>query len=717
MIRAAAVLAIASMALVATPAAANCPPQFHSPANYELGGGPIDTSAPVLGSIALANLNGDEWLDLVIGTTEFGRRSRGLLWMMGGPNATFGPVRVTHADTAFGSIAVADFDRDRDDDVIAFSYSRPLELVLFRNDGGHLVRAAAFPRAAASDVETGDFNGDARPDFAVVETNGANVTLMLGRGDGTFEERTFAVDGARFGSRVVAADFDRDGHDDLAVPHTTDGSVLVLLSAPTGGFRPTVVHQLGRGAADLQVAHVDGDGYPDLLVQFFMPALAVIRNVRSAPAFGHLTYSLSAEPETVAAGRFGRGALPAVAATERGALRIYSAQTIVELGRFMLFGPPTFPARDLAVADLDGDGDDDIVAAGATNITVLRSNGDGSFDAPSSLMEANAIADFTGDGRPDVLSGLAAAVGRGDGTFIGGPRGVNRMNAYTPAIADLDGDGLLDYVYNERSPSGELRVGLSRGDGSFDVREQRVPGGFAAGDPQLADVNGDARPDLIVLVAPNRTVQRIAILHGNGDGTFGYASELDGSFDGVRTGDFNRDGRPDLLATRSFGQATVMLGDGFGGFTPGPNVGPLRSASTTVADVDGDRYDDIVSVTSFTRLTLLRSRGDGTFQPNDIPFASLPWGNSQKPIVADLDADGFRDILIVEDPLDELRLGFAQMLLADGRGGFRPAMVMRTSGTGTVVVGDLNGDRRPDLVDAGFVRLSTQCPARRRSTN
>ena len=118
----------------------------------------------------------------------------------------------------------------------------------------------------------------------------------------------------------------------------------------------------------------------------------------------------------------------------------------------------------------------------------------------------------------------------------------------------------------------------------------------------------------------------------------------------MRTGDFNRDGRPDLLTMRPFAQATVMLGHGFGGFGPGV----ARRLSPQREHCRGRRrrrcYDDIVSVSGFTRVALLRSRGDGTFQRDELPLKTLPWGNMQKPLVADLDGDGFRDLVIVEDP-------------------------------------------------------------------
>src|SRR5262245_37154419 len=83
------------------------------------------------------------------------------------------------------------------------------------------------------DAAIGDFNEDGRPDL--VSVNGASVSLLFGRGDGTFEPpRIFETHVQS--QDVVSGDFDEDGHLDLAMPNEFAGSVLVLLGDGAGDF-------------------------------------------------------------------------------------------------------------------------------------------------------------------------------------------------------------------------------------------------------------------------------------------------------------------------------------------------------------------------------------------------------------------------------------------------------------------------------------------------
>ena len=128
------------------------------------------------------------------------------------------------------------------------------------------------------------------------------------------------------------------------------------------------------------------------------------------------------------------------------------------------FGPPLhrsvgFNPLWVAVADFDGDGIPDVVTTDSHVIRFLKGTGDGTLEDPvetPALPAANFLraADFNGDGIPDLAlgallapSGLAIALGNGDGTFqppINAPGFVSEANSL--AIADFDRDGNLDIV-------------------------------------------------------------------------------------------------------------------------------------------------------------------------------------------------------------------------------------------------------------------------------
>jgi hypothetical protein len=76
-------------------------------------------------------------------------------------------------------------------------------------------------------VVTGDFNNDGQTDFAVTNSIEAKVTVLLGKGDGTFPtKQDFPV--ARGPVMLAVADFDRDGRRDMATANTTANNVTVL---------------------------------------------------------------------------------------------------------------------------------------------------------------------------------------------------------------------------------------------------------------------------------------------------------------------------------------------------------------------------------------------------------------------------------------------------------------------------------------------------------
>src|SRR5712692_693007 len=193
------------------------------------------------------------------------------------------------------------------------------------------------------------------------------------------------------------------------------------------------------------------------------------------------------------------------------------------------------------------------------------------------------------------------------------------------ASGDFNGDGKMDLaIANFGDPNahddGGVSILLGNGDGTFQAQKNVVVGKNPCPDLYLpcviatADYNGDGRLDLAVLNA-NDTV---SVLLGNGDGTFQAHVDYttgNGAI-ALRLGDVNGDQRPDLIVLQAgAGSVGILLANGDGTFqnhadhSTGSNPGSLA-----VLDVNGDGKLDLVMSVGFLGIETLFGNGDGTFQ-------------------------------------------------------------------------------------------------------
>jgi len=246
--------------------------------------------------------------------------------------------------------------------------------------------------------------------------------------------------------------------------------------------------------------------------------------------------------------------------------------------------------------------------------------------APGSTI---ATGDMNGDGIPDIVA-LEPDASRVDivtvdvqgGFTLASPQVFTDIRAMTSlAVADVNGDGILDVIISDGSGSAAgVRVLFNDGHGTLAADVSYPTEAISGSGPAsvtAADLNGDGLPDLITANGRDGTV---SVLLNNGDGTFAApVSYPAGTYSvTVAVADVNGDGLPDLVVVDAGGDSVqVLLNDGQGGFAaPLPQGVGAHPVALTLSDINGDgKIDVVVADRDDNTAGILLGRGDGSFAP------------------------------------------------------------------------------------------------------
>ncbi len=350
------------------------------------------------------------------------------------------------------------------------------------------------------------------------------------------------------------------------------------------------------------------------------------------------------------------------------------------------------PAR-VVIADLDGDGKPDVVVANVYDGTVYIYRNISTNGTLATASFAPPVI-FTIGGGSDSLWGLA--------------------------VADLDGDGRLDIVvanrnFNNVSIFQNLSVPGSLTTNSFAARVD-IPVAGTPASVAVMDLDGDGRPEIITANTGSNTVSVLRnLVVGGVITTNSFAPPVNfavgpGPFS-VAIADLDGDGKPDVVTVNngSSSQALSVLRNvstlGNIAFTTNVNIpGLAGSYALAIGDLDGDGKLDVVvgSQSGGQAVSVFRNTSTpGSFTTNSVAphvdFAAGGWVNSVA--LGDLDGDGKPDVVAaLQSPsrLDVFRNTSTPGIITNSSLA-SPIVFSSGSNPNGVVIGDLDGDGRPDV--------------------
>jgi subtilisin family serine protease len=620
---------------------------------------PTNPSGYLPTSVASGDFNGDGKMDWVVSNGG----SNDLWVYLGNGDGTAQLPRIIHLTGAAPLQVVAADLRNIGilDLVVAETDSQTVGVLLGNGDGTFQAETTYFVPGPPLSVGVADVNADGKLDIVVGITGANPLVTLLGNGTGTFGP-PISSEGSNsisFSTAVlVLKDLNGDGLPDVTL--VDNGSLAgahSYLSNGDGTFKHAsffFVDALPVLVTSVAVADVDGDGCPDAVT---VEALGLARIFKGS-CDGNFSFS--------------------------NALTLGAGEAPVSV----------------ALADMNGDGNPDIVTGGgyfgvgdygeeASNlVTVLLGDGKGNFSNPKVCraepdLYGLAVADLNGDGKPEVIAAsqstdtAIAMLNDGQGNLIG-PTGsyvgyitapgdqLDSVNAPYGGflVQDLNGDGKTDLAFIEAPPNGSspwyLATLINDGTGHFGsfARAPVADAGTVPVAYALGDFRNLGRPDFIAWENFQGN-PALVYLPNNGTGQFGrqqITSFNPGQFGTsglVAVGDFNGDGKTDFVlitSAPSGSQLVFFQGNGDGTFQVGGSV-PLSTALPPfmifVGDYNRDGkldilvwvYDNVVGTTNHNVYEFL-GNGDGTFSPAKLILPNFGFFG-----MADLNNDGHPDIV------------------------------------------------------------------------
>jgi hypothetical protein len=578
-------------------------------------------------SLAVGNLNNDNWLDLIITNEE--KNTLGIFF--GFDYASFdekSPCQTGIPSSPY-AVATGDFNNDDQLDVVSANHYISNIGVFLGYGDGNFTSIMTYSNVVASHpwaVAVGDFNNDNFLDITVANWGIDNVGVVLGYGNGSFGMPTmYSTD---FGSHPLAmavGDFNNDSNLDITVCNWNRGNIGLFLGYGNGTFRSMVAFSTGHdsGPTAISIADINNDAHLDIIV-----ANEVSNNM--GIFFGH-----------------GNGS--------------FAEQTVYSTG-------DSSAPYCTAVGDFNNDHYLDIVVANfnADNIGVFFGYGNGTFgnfetyetgvgSGPAYVK----IGDFNNDKQLDLVvinensGNVGIFFGYGDGTFtsMAVVPLMGSSGALSVVVGNFNNDTRLDFAVAD-PVSDSIRIFIGSGSRPFGGQTT-----FSVGDdshPSFVAIGHFNNDNLLDIAITNYATNSLGILLGYGNRIFSnittYSTGDNSHPSSLAVGNFNNDSLTDIVVANSVSNnIVVFVGLGSGNFSilktysTGDASQPV---SIAVGDFNRDYQLDIVVANFGTNnVCVFFGSGDGRFTNQTwypLEFNAHP----SSVIFKDLNNDGWEDIAV-----------------------------------------------------------------------
>ena len=570
--------------------------------------------------IVPCDLNGDAFIDVAL----MSRNARGADLHVNNGDGTLAPL-ATLTTNAFGvaqGLAMGDLNNDAQDDVVV-GYVANLVVFLSQSDGSYADGQPYPVGSTPASIAIADLNADGFLDVVAANQFSDNLSVLLGASGGALlPQVTYETGELPLALRL--ADVNEDTFLDAVVSLGSADYQTILLGMGDGTF--DAAYTVAAGTSLSAIHDWDGDGHLDLVSSISSAGgLVILGNgdgsfdtrLQIVPPDGSLTQVSPVDFN-------GDGQLELIGLnTQANSIDVWEHAAVTGTSSLLSSTVVGEYVEAFAPGDFDGDGLVDVAVttealsfntSSSNQVVILINQGNATFQAaghyPMSVRPTRIVSgDFNGDGDVDLAvhigggtlfggSQLVSLLGDGSGGFqTGTPVVVGDVVTFMAAV-DSNGDLVSEVLIYGFGPGGGgsggsfLDVFAVDGSGGWTTQQSLA----YTSNPlslQLASINGDAYPDLVVTQTDPSTGDRSLRMYPGGTAGFGPEEVLESDVEFVsftRLADLNNDGLLDVASAN-----TLFVADPNGGFYPGQSIWIGAQGVQGVADFNRDGKPDLLN--------------------------------------------------------------------------------------------------------------------------